>query len=40
MFPGCPMLDIKIYDHDDIFGDDLIGDTKVDLEDRFFSPEW
>ena len=27
-------------DYDDIFGDDLIGKTSIDLEDRFFSPEW
>jgi hypothetical protein len=27
-------------DYDDIFGDDSIGITVVDLEDRFFSPEW
>jgi hypothetical protein len=23
-----------------LFGDDLIGETSVDLDDRFFSPEW
>jgi hypothetical protein len=34
------MLDVKIYDYDEIFGDDLIGTTYVDLEDRFFSMEW
>jgi hypothetical protein len=39
-FPGCPMLNIGVYDYDDLFGDDLIGETKIDLEDRFFSPEW
>ena len=27
-------------DYDDIFGDELIGETIVDLEDRFFSPDW
>ena len=40
MFPGCPLLDIKAMDYDDIFGDDLIGETTVDLEDRFFSAQW
>jgi hypothetical protein len=25
---------------DDLFGDDLIGDTIIDLDDRFFSAEW
>lgn len=39
-FPGCPMLNLAVYDYDDLFGDDLIGETKIDLEDRFFSPEW
>jgi Ca2+-dependent lipid-binding protein len=39
-FPGCPMLSIKAMDYDDLFGDDLVGETKIDLEDRFFSPEW
>jgi hypothetical protein len=34
------MLEIKAMDYDALFGDDLIGTTKVDLEDRFFSPEW
>lgn len=27
-------------DYDEIFGDDNIGITNIDLEDRFFSPEW
>lgn len=27
-------------DFDDLFGDELIGETHIDLEDRFFSPEW
>lgn len=40
IFPGCPMMNVQIYDFDDLFGDDLIGETKIDLEDRFFSPEW
>jgi hypothetical protein len=40
VFPGCPMLNLAVYDFDDLFGDDLIGDSNIDLEDRFFSPEW
>jgi len=27
-------------DFDDLFGDDLIGETVIDLEDRYFSSEW
>lgn len=39
-FPGAAPLEIKAYDYDDLFGDDLIGTTIIDLDDRFFSPEW
>lgn len=40
VFPGCAPIVIKAYDYDLIFGDDLIGETSIDLEDRFFMPEW
>jgi len=33
-------LIIHAMDYDDLFGDDLIGTTIVDLEDRYFLPEW
>mmetsp|Transcript_30279 Transcript_30279/g.29597 ORF Transcript_30279/g.29597 Transcript_30279/m.29597 type:complete len:177 (-) Transcript_30279:658-1188(-) len=39
-FPGAPPLVIQAYDYDDLFGDDIIGETVVDLDDRFFCPEW
>ena len=39
-FPGCAPLVIKLMDYDDMFGDELIGLTSIDLEDRYFSPEW
>jgi len=39
-FPGCPMLFIDAMDFDLLFSDDLIGSTRVDLEDRYFLPEW
>lgn len=34
------MLKIEVWDHDDFFSDELIGKTKIDLEDRFFSTKW
>jgi Ca2+-dependent lipid-binding protein len=39
-FPGCAPLEIDLMDYDDLFGDDLIGSTQVDLEDRYFNHEW
>jgi len=39
-FPGSPDLEIEAWDYDSLFGDDLIGKTIVDLDDRFFSPDW
>lgn len=39
-FPGCPPIVINVMDYDDIFSDDSIGTTSIDLEDRFFSIEW
>ena len=39
-FPGCAPLVVDVMDYDDLFGDDLIGTTTVDLEDRYFNHEW
>lgn len=39
-FPGTSPLNIAIWDYDGLFGDDIIGSTSIDLEDRFFSVEW
>ena len=39
-FPGCPLLKIEFWDYDLLFGDDLIGTTVVDLEDRYFSSDF
>lgn len=39
-FPGAAPLSIEAWDYDDLFGDDLIGATVVDLDDRFFSGDW
>ena len=38
--PGAPTLKISVYDFDDLFGDDLIGTTTIDIDDRFFCPQW
>lgn len=39
-FPGCSLMEIKLMDYDILFGDDLIGSTKIDIEDRYFSTDW
>lgn len=39
-FPGADPLKIMFYDYDEVFGDDLIGETEIDLDERWFSPEW
>ncbi|KAF3822749.1 hypothetical protein GH733_008123 [Mirounga leonina] len=36
-FPKDSLLSILIYDHDLIGTDDLIGETRIDLENRFYS---
>lgn len=39
-FPGASVLIIEAYDFDDFFGDDFIGGTEIDLDDRFYNKEW
>jgi Ca2+-dependent lipid-binding protein len=39
-FPGAWPLEIEAYDFDDLFGDELIGKTVIDLDDRQYSPDW
>ncbi|KAK2511343.1 Fer1l6, partial [Columba guinea] len=36
-FPKDSLLTVVIYDHDFVGTDDLIGETKIDLENRFYS---
>eukprot|EP00743_Colponemidia_sp_Colp-15_P011268 GILK01012542.1.p1 GENE.GILK01012542.1~~GILK01012542.1.p1 ORF type:complete len:1447 (-),score=299.86 GILK01012542.1:238-4578(-) len=38
--PGAATLDIEVWDHDQGDFDDLIGCTKIDLEDRWFDKRW
>ena len=39
-FPGSSPLKIQVWDYDAIFGDELIGTSILDLEDRFFTLDW
>ncbi|MEQ2186417.1 hypothetical protein GOODEAATRI_028198, partial [Goodea atripinnis] len=36
-FPQESLLSVLIYDFDLVGGDDLIGETRIDLENRFYS---
>lgn len=36
-FPMESELTVAIFDHDLVGSDDLIGETKIDLENRFYS---
>lgn len=38
--PGIATLSIEVWDDDGFLKPDLIGITKIDLEDRFYSKEW
>lgn len=40
LLPGPTQLQLAVYDWDLVGKDDLIGTTTIDLEDRYFSPEW
>ena len=39
-FPGESTLSVEVWDYNPIFKDELIGLTKLDLEDRYFDYEW
>ena len=39
-FPGDSTLKIEVWDYDPIFRDEMIGATKIDLEDRYFNSNW
>ena len=38
--PGASRLKIQVWDKDDLIKDDKIGETVIDLEDRYFSNKW
>jgi len=40
VFPDSSPLEIAVWDYDMIFGDELVGKTSIDLEDRYFSVDW
>jgi len=39
-FPGPSQLKVQIYDWNRFLSDQLIGETIIDLEDRWFHPKW
>jgi Ca2+-dependent lipid-binding protein len=39
-FPGTSPLVIQVWDYDMIFGDELVGESVIDLEDRYFTLDW
>ena len=38
--PGSSKLRIQVVDYDALFSDDLIGETSIDIEDRYFDNRW
>ena len=38
--PGSSKLTIQVMDHDPIFKDELVGETSIDVENRYFDPTW
>jgi len=39
-FPGSSPITIGCWDYDAIFGDELVGECIMDLEDRYFTLDW
>lgn len=38
--PGAPVLEIEVWDYDGLFGDEIIGKSILDLDDRYYSLTW
>ena len=38
--PGSSKLRIQVVDYNSVFKDDLIGETSIDIEDRYFDNRW
>ena len=38
--PGSSKLRVQVMDYDSLFSDDLIGETSIDIEDRYFDNRW
>ena len=38
--PGNSTVTIQVYDYDNLFNDDFIGETTIDIEDRYFDRKW
>ena len=38
--PGSSKLRIQVMDYDALFSDDLVGETSIDIEDRYFDNRW
>lgn len=38
--PGASELKIEVWDYDPMFCDELIGSTSIDIEDRYYDPNW
>ena len=38
--PGSSKLRLQVIDYDSLFSDDLIGETSIDIEDRYFDNRW